>query len=212
VAQASGHFVNEIVPVEVKVRDPENGDVLVTGDLMTADSGIRETSMGRLAALSPVFRPNGLLTAGNSSQISDGAAAVLIMSERRATDLGVSPMARIVGFGRAGVDPIEMLTAPIPATRHAIGRSGLHLADIAAFEVNEAFAPVVLAWQESLDVDPEIVNSMGGAIALGHPLGASGARLMTTLVHRLNKSGGYGLQTMCEGGGTSTATIIERAQ
>jgi len=208
-ARDLGKFDGEIVAVEAKVRDKETGMCQVTGDIVDHDTGIRDCTLQQLASLPPVFMSNGVLTAGNSSQISDGAAAVLIMNERRASQLGLTPKARIVAFGLAGVSPIEMLTAPIPATTRALDRSGLRLDDIAAFEVNEAFAAVVLAWQQALGVDPERVNRCGGAVALGHPLGASGARLMTTLVHELVRTHGYGLQTMCEAGGLSNATIIE---
>jgi acetyl-CoA acetyltransferase family protein len=179
---------------------------------MTDDEGIRpDTSTEVLAGLKPVFRPDGRLTAGNSSQISDGAAAVLITSAKRAEELGLTPMARFHTFALAGVDPVEMLSGPIPATRKALERSGLTLDDIEHYEVNEAFASVPLAWMRELGADPDRLNPDGGAIALGHPLGATGARLMTTLVHAMRRTGArYGLQTMCEGGGTANATILER--
>jgi acetyl-CoA C-acetyltransferase len=151
------------------------------------------------------------VTAGNSSQITDGAAALLIMSQERARALGLRPRARFAAFDVIGDDPMMMLTAPIPASQRALAKAGLKVRDIAHFEVNEAFASVPLAWAKALDVDLERTNPCGGAIALGHPLGASGARLMTTMLHALERSGGrYGLQTMCEAGGMANATIIER--
>jgi acetyl-CoA acetyltransferase family protein len=185
--------------------------------LVTRDEGIREdTSVEKLGGLQPAFKPDGVITAGNSSQISDGAAAVLITSESKAKELGLRPRARFVSFALAGVDPVIMLTGPIPATGKVLDRAGLGVGDIDLFEVNEAFAAVVAAWRaEHGGSDPvglwERTNVNGGAIALGHPLGASGARLLTTLVYELERSGGrYGLQTMCEGGGMANATIIER--
>ena len=164
-----------------------------------------------MGTLKPVFKEDGCITAANSSQITDGAAAVLIMEQATAERLGLKPMARFVAFALAGDDPVMMLTAPIPATRRILERSGLKLEQMDRIEINEAFASVVLAWQAETKADMSRVNVNGGAIALGHPLGASGARLMTTLVHELERSGGrYGLQTMCEGGGMANATIIER--
>jgi acetyl-CoA acyltransferase len=158
-----------------------------------------------------VFREDGKLTAGNSSQITDGAAAMLIMSERKAEELGLTPLARFHTFAVVGIDPVEMLSGPIPATRKAFARSGLGVDDIDLYEVNEAFACVPLAWEKEIGADMAQVNVNGGAIALGHPVGASGARLMTTLVHELQRTEGrYGLQTMCEGGGMANATILER--
>ena len=203
-ATEAGRFRDEIAPVTVG----SNGD----DREMTDDEGIRpDTSTEVLAGLKPVFRPDGRLTAGNSSQISDGAAAVLITSAKRAEELGLTPMARFHTFALAGVDPVEMLSGPIPATRKALERSGLTLDDIEHYEVNEAFASVPLAWMRELGADPDRLNPDGGAIALGHPLGATGARLMTTLVHAMRRTGArYGLQTMCEGGGTANATILER--
>jgi acetyl-CoA acyltransferase len=194
-ATARGDFAAEIVPV---------GEV-------GADQGIRPgTSIETLAALPTPFQPDGVVTAGNASQISDGSAALLITSSQRAAELGLTPLARVHSVALAGVDPIIMLTGPIPATQRVLKRAGLALADIDAFEVNEAFASVIGAWEAEFDVDPDRVNPCGGAIALGHPLGASGARLMTTLVHHLRRTGGrFGLQTMCEGGGMANATIIE---
>jgi acetyl-CoA acyltransferase len=204
-ATADGRFVAEIVPVPIPTEDGATAT-------MTQDEGIRtDTSMDKLAALKPAFMADGLVTAGNSSQISDAAAALLIMERGMAVWLGLRPRARLVAFSLAGDDPILMLTAPIPATRKALDRAGLALNEIDRIEINEAFASVVLAWARETGADMERVNVNGGAIALGHPLGASGARLMTTLLHELERSGGrYGLQTMCEGGGMANATIIER--
>ena len=201
-AQASrdGLFEAEILPVTV-------GDLQVT-----ADQGIRpDTSVEGLAALKPAFLPEGVVTAGNASQISDGAAALLITTSQRAAELGLRPMARIHSVAMAGVDPVIMLTGPIPATAKVLQRAGLSLGDIGAFEINEAFASVIGAWSADTGADPALVNPTGGAIALGHPLGASGARLMTTLVHGMQRTGAnYGLQAMCEGGGMANATILER--
>jgi len=192
----------------------EQGDfaaeIVAVGDTVT-DQGIRPgTSVEGLAGLRTPFQEDGVVTAGNASQISDGAAALLITSSRRASELGLTPLARIHAVALAGVDPVLMLTGPIPATRSVLQRAGLDLADIDAFEVNEAFASVVGAWEKELGADPARVNPCGGAIALGHPLGASGARLMTTMVHHLRRTGGrFGLQTMCEGGGMANATVVE---
>jgi acetyl-CoA acyltransferase len=181
-------------------------------EIMTADEGIRaDSSLERLAQLKPAFKPDGVITAGNSSQISDGAAATLIMSEGRAEALGLRPRARFHSFALAGVDPVMMLTGPIPATTKILERSGLTLDEIDLVEINEAFSSVVLAWEREHHPDMERVNVNGGAIALGHPLGCSGSRLLTTLLDELERRGGrYGLQTMCEGGGMANATIIER--
>ncbi len=202
-ATKEGRFEREILPV----KDAE-------GNMMTADEGIRDTTMESLGKLKPSFRPEeegGRVTAGNSSQITDGAASILIMSEAKAKALGLTPRARFVNFALAGDDPRYMLTAPIPSTRKVLERAGLTMNDIDITEINEAFASVVLAWEKELHPDMEKVNPNGGAIALGHPLGASGARLMTTLLNELERTGGrYGLQTMCEGGGMANATIIER--
>jgi acetyl-CoA acetyltransferase family protein len=202
-ATDEGRFQREILPV----LDAE-------GSMMTADEGLRETTMESLAKLKPAFRPEeegGKVTAGNSSQITDGAAAMLIMSEERASQLGLTPRARFVNFSLAGEDPRLMLTAPIPATHKVLQRAGMKIDEMDLVEINEAFASVVLAWEKELHPDMERVNVNGGAIALGHPLGCSGARLMTTLLNELERSGGrYGLQTMCEGGGMANATIIER--
>ncbi|HEX5695961.1 MAG TPA: thiolase family protein [Acidimicrobiia bacterium] len=209
-ATDEGRFEGQIIPVGV-TRD--NGTV----ETVTRDEGIREdTSLEKLAALQPAFKSDGVVTAGNSSQISDGAAAILIMSEDKAEQLGLRPKARFVSFAMAGVDPVTMLTGPIPATEKVLARAGLSIGDIDLFEVNEAFAAVTVAWRmEHGGSDPmglwERTNVNGGAIALGHPLGASGARLLTTLVWELERTGGrYGLQTMCEGGGMANALIIER--
>jgi acetyl-CoA acyltransferase len=181
---------------------------------MTTDEGIRDSTPESVGALKPAFRAaedGGRVTAANSSQITDGAAAMLIMSEEMASRLGLTPRARFVNFALAGADPRMMLTAPIPATRKVLERAGLSMDDIDITEINEAFASVVLAWEKELHPNMDTVNPNGGAIALGHPLGASGARLMTTLLNELERTGGrYGLQTMCEGGGMANATIIER--
>lgn len=198
-ATAAGLFADEIIPVTA-------GDAQVT-----ADQGIRPaTTADVLAGLRPAFQEDGVVTAGNSSQISDGAAAVLITSSERAAALGMRPLARIHTVALAGVDPVIMLTGPIPATAKALARSGLRIDDIGAFEVNEAFASVVGAWLAETGADSTATNPLGGAIALGHPLGGSGARLMTTLVHHMGRSQiRYGLQAMCEGGGQANATILE---
>ena len=203
-ATAEGRFDNEIVPVPVTI------DGVTT--MMTADEGIREgTTAESLANLKPAFKEDGKVTAGNSSQISDGASAVLVMSEERANQLGLRPRARFHSFAVVGTDPVTMLKGPIPATEKILARSGLSLADIDLFEVNEAFASVVLAWQKAHGTDLAKTNVNGGAIALGHPLGSSGTKLMATLLNELERTGGrYGMQTMCEGGGLANATIIER--
>src|SRR5487761_2024248 len=206
-ATAEGRFDHEIIPVVV--RD-ENGQP--TDEIMRADEGIRPDSTAEtLSALKPAFKEGGKVTAGNSSQITDGASAVLIMSEEKARELGYTPRAKFHTFALAGVDPVTMLTGPIPATRKALERSGLTLDDIDLVEINEAFASVVLAWQKELGADLSKVNVNGGAVALGHPLGASGAKLCATLLNELERTNGrYGLITMCEGGGLANATIIER--
>jgi len=198
-AQDDGLFVEEILPVST-----EAGEV-------TADEGVRRGStVEKLATLKAPFIETGTITAGNASQISDGAAAVLITTSERAAALGMTPIARIHTAVCTGDDPVKMLTGPIPATQLALKRSGLSIDDISFFEVNEAFAPVPLAWQSDTGVARDRLNPLGGAIALGHPLGCSGARLATTLVHHLRRTGSrYGLQTMCEGGGTANATIYE---
>jgi acetyl-CoA acyltransferase len=210
-ARDEGRFDNEIIPVQEKRLDKETKKPIESDELVKADEGIRESSLETLANLKPAFKPDGKVTAGNSSQITDGAAAVLIMSEEKANQLGLKPRARFVDFALAGVDPVTMLTGPIPATEKVLQKSGLKMDDIDLTEINEAFASVVLAWEKELHPDMDKVNVNGGAIALGHPLGCSGAKLMATLVNELERSGGrYGLQTMCEGGGMANATIIER--
>ena len=202
-ATTEGRFEREIHPV----TDHE-------GSTMTTDEGLRETTLESLSALKPAFRAEeegGRVTAGNSSQITDGASAVLIMSEEKAAALGLTPRACFVDFAVAGANPRLMLTAPIPATKKVFERSGLTMDDMDLVEINEAFASVVLAWRKELDADMDRVNVNGGAIAIGHPLGCSGTRLLTTLLHELERTEGrYGLQTMCEGGGMANATIIER--
>jgi len=202
-ATEEGRFENEIVPIEVKV------DGVATP--FTRDEGIRPTTSAEaLASLKPAFKEDGVVTAGNSSQITDGSAALLIMSEDKAKELGLKPRARFTSFSVVGTDPVAMLTGPIPATEKALAKAGLSIRDIDLFEVNEAFAAVIGAWLRETGADWGKVNVNGGAIALGHPLGASGARLMTTLLNELERSGGrYGLQTMCEGGGLANGTIIE---
>jgi len=198
-AAAQGLFAQEITPVST------------SAGLVSADQGIRpDTSAEGLAGLRTPFKEDGVVTAGNASQISDGAAAMLITTSEVAQRLGLQPLARFHTFAMAGVDPVMMLTGPIPATHRVLERSGLSLADIGAFEVNEAFASVLAAWYAETGADPARTNPNGGAIAIGHPLGASGARLMTTLVHHMRRNQiRYGLQTMCEGGGMANATILE---
>jgi len=204
VATAEGRFDNEIVPVPVEV----DGDT----KLMAKDEGIRDgTTVESLGQLKPAFAEDGKITAGNSSQISDGASAVLVMSREKAEELGLTPRARFHSFALAGADPVTMLKGPIPATEKIMAKTDLTLEDIDLFEVNEAFASVVLAWQKEHGTDLSKTNVNGGAIALGHPLGCSGTKLMATLLNELERTGGrYGLQTMCEGGGMANATIIER--
>ncbi|MGD0255741.1 MAG: thiolase family protein [Acidimicrobiales bacterium] len=206
-ATAEGRFEREILPVNV--RDNEGNP---TGETISTDEGIRpDTTVEVLATLKPAFKPDGKVTAGNSSQITDGASAVLVMSEEKASALGLTPRARFLTFALAGVDPITMLTGPIPATRAVLERAKMSIDDIDLVEINEAFASVILAWEKELRPDMAKVNVNGGAIALGHPLGASGGKLMATLLNELERTGGrYGLQTMCEGGGLANATIIER--
>jgi acetyl-CoA acetyltransferase family protein len=204
-ATEEGRYEREIVPVPITT---DEGTAT-----MTRDEGIRpDSSVEKLAQLKPAFKPDGgVITAGNSSQITDGAAASLIMTEEKAGELGLRPRARFHAFALAGVDPVLMLTGPIPATTTVLERAGMKLADIDLVEINEAFAPVVLAWAKEHNPDMERVNVNGGAIALGHPLGCSGSRLLATLLNELERSGGrYGLQTMCEGGGMANAMIIER--
>jgi acetyl-CoA acyltransferase len=203
-ATEEGRFDREILPISITTDD---GD-----ETMNRDEGIRpDSSLEKLATLKPAFKPDGVITAANSSQITDGAAAVLVMSEERAAQLGLTPRARFHSFALAGVSPVLMLTGPIPATTKVLERAKMTLDQIDLVEINEAFAPVVLAWEKEHNPDMERVNPNGGAIALGHPLGASGARLMATLLNELERTGGrFGLQTMCEGGGMANATIIER--
>jgi acetyl-CoA acetyltransferase family protein len=199
-ATQEGRFQREILPYRVN------------GDVHTTDQGIRpDTTLEGLAALKPAFKEDGTITAGNSSQVSDGASAVLLMSRRKADDLGVTPRARIVDQTTVGVDPVLMLTGPIPATRKILERNGLSIDDLDLIEINEAFASVIAAWERELEPDVEKVNVNGGAIALGHPLGSTGGRLVTTLLHELERTDGtLGLVTMCCGGGLGTATLIER--
>ena len=202
-ATREGRFQAEILPV-----------LGADGAMMTQDEGLRDTTRESLGKLKPSFRPQeegGRVTAGNSSQITDGSSAILIMSEEKAKALGLTPRARFVDFSLAGADPRFMLTAPIPATHKVLQRAGMTIEQMDLIEINEAFASVVLAWEKEHHPDMNKVNVNGGAIAIGHPLGCSGARLMTTLLNELERTGGrYGLQTMCEGGGMANATIIER--
>ncbi|MWA04854.1 acetyl-CoA C-acyltransferase [Actinomadura sp. LD22] len=211
-ATKQGLFSDEILPLRAKRIDKETRELVEDGSTLSADEGIRPgTTAEKLGNLKPSFTPEGSITAGNSSQISDGASAMLIMSRERAEQLGLRPRARFHSFALAGVDPIMMLTGPIPATEKVLKKAGLTPGDIDHFEVNEAFASVVLAWLKENPVDQAKVNPLGGAIALGHPLGASGGRLMTTMLYNLERTGGrFGLQTMCEGGGLANATILER--
>jgi acetyl-CoA acyltransferase len=211
-ATAEHRFDNEIIAVKSKLKDRETGKLIETDEMVTADEGIRPgTTVETLSKLKPAFKPDGKVTAGNSSQITDGAAAVLIMSEEKAAALGLTPRARFHTFALAGVDPVTMLTGPIPATSKVLERAKLRIEDMDAVEINEAFASVVLAWEKEHHPDMSKVNPNGGAIALGHPLGCSGAKLMATLLNELERTGGrYGLETMCEGGGMANATIIER--
>jgi acetyl-CoA acyltransferase len=206
-AAAEGRFENEIVALAIK--DDEGKP---TDDILAIDEGIRpDTTVEVLANLKPAFKPDGKVTAGNSSQITDGASAVLIMSEEKAAALGLTPRARFHAFALAGVDPVTMLTGPIPATRAILEKTKMSMDDIDLVEINEAFASVVLAWEKELHADMDRVNVNGGAIAIGHPLGASGTKLMATLLNELERTGGrWGLETMCEGGGMANATIIER--
>jgi acetyl-CoA acyltransferase len=203
-AASEGRFDRELVPVHA---DGPGSPVL-----LAADEGVRrDTSLEKLATLKPAFRPDGTVTAGNSSQISDGAAALLLMSEARARQLQLRPRARITAQAVTGADPVMALTAPIPVTRKVLDRAQMSLDDMDLIEINEAFASVVLAWARDLRPDMSRVNVNGGAIALGHPLGASGARIMTTLLHEMERSGArWGLQTMCIHGGLGIASIVER--
>lgn len=211
-ARDEGRFERELHTVEAKRRDKDSGEMIPTDGRLSADEGIRdETTAESLAKLKPAFLPEGLVTAGNSSQITDGASAALIMSESAASRLGLTPRARFHSFSLAGVNPRIMLTGPIPATQKVLARAGLTIDDIDLIEINEAFASVVLAWEREIHPDMDKVNVNGGAISLGHPLGASGTKLLGTLLCELERTGGrFGLQTMCEGGGLANATIIER--
>jgi acetyl-CoA acetyltransferase family protein len=220
-AQDAGRFDAQLVPVQAPGApegpgEPQGGAPVGRDDAtwVRADEGVRrDTSMEKLAGLKPAFRPDGQVTAGNSSQISDGAAALLLASRAAAERLGLRPLARFVGFALAGVDPVLMLTGVIPATERVLAQTGLGMDDLDVVEINEAFASVVLAWGRELEPNWDRVNPNGGAIALGHPLGASGARIMTDLVAELERTGGrYGLQVMCEGGGMANATVLERLE
>lgn len=204
-ASDEGRFASQIIPLEVKNED---GSV----SIFDRDEGIRaDANLEKMTSLKPAFKPDGKITAGNSSQISDGAAAVLIMERGTAERLGLKPRARFVTFALAGDNPIYMLTAPIPATRKVLAKAGMTLEQMDLIEINEAFASVVLSWQKETGADLQKVNVNGGAVAIGHPLGASGARLTTVLLHELERTGGrFGLQTICEGGGMANAMIIER--
>jgi acetyl-CoA acyltransferase len=198
-ATEEGRFEREMVPMQV------NGDTYMT------DQGLRETTLEALAGLKPAFKEDGKITAGNSSQVSDGAAAVLLMTREKADELGLKPRARIYDITTVGVDPVIMLTGPIPATRKLLERNGMRIDDIDLIEINEAFASVVAAWKRELEPDMDRVNVNGGAIAIGHPLGSTGARLMTSLLHEMERSDKeMGLVTMCCGGGLGTGTLIQR--
>ena len=202
-AQDSGAFTDQIVPVFTGADDG--------GTAVVADEGVRRgTTAEKLATLKPAFVEGGVIHAGNSSQISDGAAALLVTTSEMAVELGLTPLVRYRAGAVTGADPVLMLTGPIPATEKVLTKAGISLADVGVFEVNEAFAPVPLAWLSETGADPRRMNPLGGAIALGHPLGASGAVLMTRMAHHMRDNGiRYGLQTMCEGGGTANATLVE---
>ncbi len=203
-------FSGQYITVEAPDRN-EDGSLADTFHTVARDEGLRETTMDKLASLKPVARENGVHTAGNSSQISDGASAVLMMTEEKAAALGLKPRARIVDTCLVGTDPVLMLTGPIDATQRMLSRTGMSIDDIDVFEINEAFASVVLAWQKEVGANPDRVNPNGGAIALGHPLGGTGGFLLTKALYELERSGGtYGLVSMCCGGGLGTGTIIER--
>jgi acetyl-CoA C-acetyltransferase len=209
-AWAEDRFATQIVPVEAPDAD-EDGNLLDTTHTVTRDEGLRETSLEKLGTLKPVARPDGVHTAGSSSQISDGAAAVLLMTADKAKALGLTPKARIVDTCNVGVDPVLMLTGPIDATSHLLKRTGMKMSDIDVTEINEAFASVVLSWVKEHNPDMDTVNPNGGAIALGHPLGGTGAVLLTKALHELERTDkSTGLVTMCCGGGLGTGTIIER--
>jgi acetyl-CoA acyltransferase len=198
-AQDNGAFTDQIVPV------------FVDDTAVVADEGVRRgTTVEKLAGLKPAFVDDGVIHAGNSSQISDGAAALLVTTSETALELGLTPLVRYRAGAVIGADPVLMLTGPIPATEKVLAKAGVSIADIGVFEVNEAFAPVPLAWLAETGADPDLLNPLGGAIALGHPLGASGAVLMTRMAYHMRDNGiRYGLQTMCEGGGTANATLVE---
>ena len=202
-AQDSGAFTDQIVPVFTDDQTAQN--------VIVADEGVRRgTTVEKLAALKPAFVDDGMIHAGNSSQISDGAAALLVTTSEMAVGLGLTPLVRYRAGAVTGADPVLMLTGPIPATEKVLSKAGVPLSDVGIFEVNEAFAPVPMAWMAETGADPDRVNPLGGAIALGHPLGASGAVLMTRMAHHMRDNGiRYGLQTMCEGGGTANATLVE---
>lgn len=204
-AQEQGRFDREIMPIEVTLEDG-------TKQAITQDEGPRRgTTIEKLASLKPAFTENGIIHAGNSSQLSDGAAALLLMSKDKALELGLKPRFKVLARSIVGSDPTLMLTGPIEATKQVLKKAKLEVSDIDIFEVNEAFAPVPMVWLEEIKADPSKLNPNGGAIALGHPLGASGARVMITLIHELERTGAqFGLQTICEGNGMANATIIER--
>ncbi len=210
-AWAEGRFEREVVPIDAPDLD-EDGKPTGSTHRVDRDEGLRETSLEALAALKPVAREDGVHTAGSSSQITDGAAAVLLMTAAKANELGLRPRARFVDECLVGVDPVLMLTGPIDATRHLFDRTGMTMSDLDTVEINEAFASVVLAWERELKPDMDRVNPNGGAIAIGHPVGATGARLVTTALHELERRDGtFALVTMCCGGGLGTGTILERA-
>lgn len=204
-AQEEGRFDREIMPIEVMLADG-------TSTIVKQDEGPRrETTIEKLGSLKPAFTEAGIIHAGNASQMSDGAAALLLMSKEKAEELGLTPRFRIVARTVVGSDPTLMLTGPIEASKQVLKKAGLTIEDMDTYEVNEAFAPVPMVWLKELKADPEKLNPNGGAVALGHPLGATGARLMTSMIHELERTGGrYGLQSICEGGGMANATIIER--
>ncbi len=205
-ATRAGHFEREILPMQVRTAEGVLG-----GELHTVDEGIRfDVTLEGISGVKPI-QEGGSVTAASASQICDGASGVMVVNERGLKQLGVAPLARIHHMSVVGHDPVIMLEAPVPATRHALKKAGMSLSDIDLFEVNEAFSPIPLAWLKALEADPARLNVNGGAIALGHPLGASGTKLMTTLLYALQqRNGRYGLQTMCEGGGLANVTIIER--
>jgi acetyl-CoA C-acetyltransferase len=209
-AWSEGRFDDQYLPIEAPDLG-DDGELLESTHVVERDEGLRETSLEKLSQLKPVAREDGVHTAGNSSQISDGAAALLMMTEEKASALGLTPIARVVDTCLVGVDPVLMLTGPIDATQRLLDRTGMTMDDIDVFEINEAFASVVLAWAKELGADLEKTNPNGGAIALGHPLGGTGAFLITKAIHELERTGGrYGLVSMCCGGGLGTGTVVER--